>query len=131
MSTKIEHFRENQAHNKQESMWTSFFSFFVVEKWSIMKGFSGHEEENLQQIYEKELIKIIKIQAIWTLWERVIQARINLDGFLKFLYIFINSDSQMVFLIELMEIVWKTCVKLRKFMNELPFLRYENIIFEN
>ena len=51
-----EHFRENQAHSKHGRMWT-FFRFFRVfpffEKWSIVKGFSGQEEENLQQIYEK------------------------------------------------------------------------------
>ena len=43
--------RENQAHSKQESMW-AVFDFFVCflffEKWSILKGFSGQEEENLQ-----------------------------------------------------------------------------------
>ena len=34
-------------------------------------------------------------------------------------------------MIELMEITQKTHEKVRKVINELPFLRYENVIFEN
>ena len=34
-------------------------------------------------------------------------------------------------MIELMEIIQKTHEKVRKFINELPFLRCENVILEN
>ena len=67
-----------------------FFHFLKSDRY--WKGFLDKRKKTSSKSMKKcvKLIKIIKIQAIWTLLECVMQARINLDGFLNFLYVFIK-----------------------------------------
>ena len=80
-------------------MWAFFlFScvFYFLKSDRYWKGFLNKRKKTSSKSMKKcvKLIKIIKIQAIWTLLERVMQARINLGGFLNFLYVFINWFSK-------------------------------------
>ena len=66
--------------------------FYFLKSDRYWKGFLDKRKKTSSKSMKKcvKLINIIKILAIWTLLERVMQARINLDGFLNFLYVFIK-----------------------------------------
>ena len=98
-SQNSEIFIENQANswssetdNKQEPMWMFFRFFRFSKKYLYSKGFLNIFFKKNKKNTKKcvKLIKITEIQALWTCLERLIQARVNLDGFLEFLYVFIK-----------------------------------------
>ena len=83
ISSKIRQIRDLQRRttSKNQCECFSFFSFF--EKIFIHKGFLNIFFKKSKKYTKKcvKLIKITKIQALWTCLERLIQARINLMVF--------------------------------------------------